>query len=139
LGTKKDEIETKFDQTIGTIQCFLHPTCKEIARGSLTAKDVWRPLKDQVEGQESCTKIYLLTLLYTTKLDEGFLDAKGYFKSLEAFWGRLNDVNLKFPKELVVFMTLMGLLPSFGTQRRIQDSRKDFFMKIIKKRPATRS
>jgi hypothetical protein len=41
LGTlivkEKDEIETKFDKTLGTIQCFVDRTCKEIARGSLTA------------------------------------------------------------------------------------------------------
>jgi len=73
LGTltlkENDEIETKFDKALGTIQCFLDATCKEIARGSLTAKDVWKTLKDQLEGQESYTKIYLLTLLYTTKLE----------------------------------------------------------------------
>jgi hypothetical protein len=44
LGTltfkEKDEIETKFDKALGTIQCFLDPTCKEISRGSITAKDV---------------------------------------------------------------------------------------------------
>jgi len=35
LGTltlkKKDEIETKFDKALGTIQCFLDPTCKKFA------------------------------------------------------------------------------------------------------------
>ena len=77
LGTltlkEKDEIETKFDKALGTIQCFLDPTCKEIARGRLTAKDVRKTLKDQLEGQEYYTNIYLLTLLYTTKLEEGYL------------------------------------------------------------------
>ena len=34
-----------------TLQCFLDPTCKEIARGSLTAKDVWKTLKDRLEGK----------------------------------------------------------------------------------------
>jgi len=34
---EKDEIESKFDKALGTIQCFLNPTCKEIARGALTA------------------------------------------------------------------------------------------------------
>jgi len=53
----KDEIETTFDKALRTIQCFLDPTCKEIDRGSLTAKDVWKTLKDQLEGQESYTKI----------------------------------------------------------------------------------
>jgi hypothetical protein len=56
---------------------FPRSTCKEIARGSLVAKGVWKTLKDQLEGQESYTKIYLLTLLYTTKLDEGSLDVDG--------------------------------------------------------------
>ena len=130
---ERDEIETKFDKALGTIQCFLDPTCKEIARGSLTAKDVWKTLKDQLEGQESYTKIYLLTLLYTTKLEEGSLDVDGYVKSMEAIWRRLNDVKLELPQELVVLMTLMGLPPSFGTQRRILESRKDLSMDIIKK------
>jgi len=48
LGTltlkEKDEIETKFDKALGTIQCFLDPTCKEITRGILTAKDVLKLL-----------------------------------------------------------------------------------------------
>ena len=30
---EKDEIETKFDKALGTIQCFLDPACKDIARG----------------------------------------------------------------------------------------------------------
>ena len=37
---EKHDIETKFDKALGTIQCFLDTTCKEIARGSLTAKDI---------------------------------------------------------------------------------------------------
>ena len=86
-----------------------------------------------VERQESCTKIYLLTLLYTTKLEEGSLDVDGYVKLMEAIWRRLNDVKLELPQELVVLMTLMGLPPSFGTQRRILESRKDLSMDIIKK------
>ena len=79
---ERDEIETKFDKALGTIQCILDPTCKEISREGLTAKDVWETLKFQLEGQESYTKIYLLTLLYTTKLEEGSLDVDGYVKSM---------------------------------------------------------
>jgi len=48
---ERDEIESKFDKALGTIQFFLDPTCKEIARGSLTAKDVWKTLKDQLKGK----------------------------------------------------------------------------------------
>jgi len=55
LGTltlnEKEEIQTKFDKELETIQCFLDPNCKEIARGSLTAKAVWKTLKDHLEGQ----------------------------------------------------------------------------------------
>ena len=44
LGTvtlkEKDEIESKFDKAL------VVPTCKEIARGRLAAKDVWKTLKD---------------------------------------------------------------------------------------------
>jgi hypothetical protein len=47
---EKNEIETKFDPALGTLQCFLGPTCKEIARGIHTAKDVWKTFKDQLEG-----------------------------------------------------------------------------------------
>jgi len=108
----------------------LHGDCK---------KNVWKTLKDQLKGQESYTKIYLLTLLYTTKLEEGSLDVDGYVKSMEAIWRRLNDVNLKLPEELVILMTFMGLPQSFETQRRILESQKDLCMEIINKRPATRS
>jgi len=52
---------------------------------------------------------------------------------MEAICRRLNDVNLELPEDLVVLMTLMGLPPSFGTQRRILESRKDLSMEIIKK------
>ena len=55
---EKDDIETEFDKELGMIQFFVDPTYKEIARGSLTAKDVWETLKFQLEGQESYTKIY---------------------------------------------------------------------------------
>ena len=84
LGTvtlkEKDEIESKFDKAL------VVPTCKEIARGSLTAKDVWNTLKDQLEGQESYTKIYSLTLLCTTKLEEGSLDVDGYVHAMKVIW-----------------------------------------------------
>jgi len=46
-------------------------------RRSLTAKDDWETLQNQLEGQKSYTKIYLLTLLYTCKLEEEFLDVDG--------------------------------------------------------------
>jgi hypothetical protein len=52
---------------------------------------------------------------------------------MEAIWRRLNDVKLELPQELVVLMTLMGLPPSFGTQRRILESRKDLSMDCFKK------
>ena len=92
-----------------------------------------RCLEDTQGWQESSTEIYLLTLFYTKKLEEGSLDVDGYVKSIDAIWKRLNDVNQELPEEPVVFMTLMGLPPSFGTQRRILESRKDLSMEIIKK------
>jgi len=52
---------------------------------------------------------------------------------MEAIWKRLNDVNLRLPEKIVVLTTPMGLPPSFGTQRRILESRKDLSMDIIKK------
>ena len=73
-----------------------------------------------MEGQESYNKIYLLTLLYTTKLEEGSLDVDGYVKSIEAMWRRLNDVKLELSEELVVLVTLI-------------ECRKDLSMDIIKK------
>ena len=57
-------------------------TCKQIARGTITAKDVSDTLKDELEGQESYTKIYLLTL-HNTKLGEGYIEVHGYVKSVE--------------------------------------------------------
>ena len=142
LGTltlkEKDEIENKLGKVLGTILFFLDPTCKEIARGSLTPKNIWKTLKNQLEGHESYTKIYLLILLYTTKLEEGSLDVNGYANSMKAIWRRLNYVNLKLPEEFVVLMTLMGLPPSFGTQKRILESRKDLSMEIIKTDPPVR-
>jgi hypothetical protein len=127
---EKDEIETKFDRALGTIQCLIDPTCKEIARGGLTARDVWKTLKDLLEGQESYTKICLLTLLSTTKLEEESLDVDGYVNSMKAISRRLNDVNLRLPEELVVLITLSGLSPSFGTQRRILESRKEEALRL---------
>jgi hypothetical protein len=125
-----------FMTTLGALalkENFLDPTCKEIARGSPTPKDVWETLKDQLKGQESYTKLYYLPLLYMTKLEEGFLDVDGYVKSMGAVSGELKDVNLKLSQELVVLMTLTGLPPSFGTQRRILESRKDFLLRLPRK------
>jgi hypothetical protein len=56
-----------------------------------------------------------------------------YVKSMESIWRRLNDVNLKLPEEFVVFMTLMSLSLSLGTQIRILESRKDISKEIMKK------
>jgi len=131
LGTlslkEKDEIETKCDKALGIIPCFLDQTCKEIARGSLTAKDVWRTLKGQFEGKEYYSKIYLLTLLYTTKLEEGSLDVDGshlektQWRESETSWGN------RLPH------STYGSLSIFRTQRRILESRKDLSMEIFKK------
>ena len=114
FGTHRRILECRKDLSV--------EICKKIARGSLTAKDVWKTLKDQLERQECYIKMYLLTLLYTTNLEEESLDVDGNVKSMEAIWRRLNDVNLKLPEELFVLMTLMGISPSFGTQRRILES-----------------
>ena len=112
LGTlslkEKDEIETKCDKALGIIPCFLDQTCKETAGG--------RPLKDQLQGQESDTKFYSLPLLYITKLEEGSFNVNGYVKSMEPIWKRFNDVNMNVPEELVILRTLVGLLSSFETQ-----------------------
>ena len=94
-------------------------------RSSLQGYRSRKTLEDQLEGQESFIKIYLLTLLYATKLEEGSLDVDGYVKSMEAIWRRLNDVNMKLPENLVVLMTPMGLRPSFGTQRIFLKSQKE--------------
>jgi len=48
---EKDEIETKFDKALGTILCFLDPTCKEIARSSLTAKKICRHSRISWKGK----------------------------------------------------------------------------------------
>jgi hypothetical protein len=61
---KKDEIETTFDKALGSIQCFLDPTCKEIAPGSLTAKDIWKTLKYQLEEQNLIPIFYTDTSLH---------------------------------------------------------------------------
>jgi len=77
-----------------TIQCFLDPAVKDIARGNLAAKSFWEKLTDQLQRQESYTKIYSLTLIYTTKLEEGSFDVDGYPKSIVDVWRRLKHVNL---------------------------------------------
>jgi hypothetical protein len=123
---EKDEIENKLGKVLGTILFFLDPTCKEIAGGSLTPKNIWKTLKNQLEGHESYTKIYLLILLYTTKLEEGSLDIDGYVKLMDAIWRRLNDVNLRIPEELVVLMTLRVLLHLSGLKEEFWNLKKAF-------------
>jgi hypothetical protein len=70
---KKDEVKNKFDKALGTIQCFLDPTCKSIAQGS-------------VESARILYQLYLLTILYNTKLKERYLDLDDYVKSIRAVW-----------------------------------------------------
>jgi hypothetical protein len=48
---EKDDVDTKFEKALGTIQCFLDSTCNDIARGRFTAKDVSITLKDHLEGK----------------------------------------------------------------------------------------
>jgi len=110
---KKDEVKNKFDKALGTIQCFLDPTCKSIAQGS-------------VESARILYQLYLLTILYNTKLKERYLDLDDYVKSIRAVWRWLKDV-------LLSSWLFMGLTPSFGTQRRILNSRKHLCMEILKK------
>jgi len=130
LGTftvkEREEIETKFDKAFGSIQCFLDSTCKQISRGSFTDHDLWETFKDQLEEQESDTKVSLLTLLYNFKLEEGSIDVDGYVKSIEAVWRRLKDVNLKFPEKLVVFKTFIGLPSSLAPKEEIWSLKKIF-------------
>jgi hypothetical protein len=119
LGTfflkEKDEIETK------------------ISRGSLPDKDVWETLKNQLQGQESYTEIHLMTFLYATKLKEDSLDVNCHVKSIQAVCRRFNDVDLKLPEKLVVFISLVSPLLFFGTQRRILESRKEFPWRLSRK------
>ena len=83
LGTltlkEKYEIETKFDKALGTIQCFLNPTCKVCSKQPYCKKCL-EDTQGSVGRKESYNKIYLLTLLYITKLEEGSLDVDGYIK-----------------------------------------------------------
>jgi len=52
---------------------------------------------------------------------ERSIDVNGYFKSMEAVWRRLKDVNLK----------LVGLHQYCGMKRRILEARLDISMDII--------
>jgi len=61
-----------------------------------------------------------LTLLYSSYLEEGALEVDRYVKSMEAVWRRLQGVDLKLAKELVVFMTLVCLAPPFGVGGKTQ-------------------
>ena len=96
-------------------------------------------LKDHFEGQDSHPKMYLLILLYTTKLKEGSLDVDDYFKSMLAIWRRFKDINLKLHKEFVVLMILTGGSPPFGTQKRILEARKDLSMEMQQRSFETQS
>jgi len=88
-----------------------------------------------LEGQESYTKIYLLTLLYKTKLEERSLDFDGYVKSTEAILirKRLNDVNLELLEKFVVLMTLLGIPLSFQTQRKFWNLERTFPWRLSEK------
>jgi len=137
LGTlvlkKKDEIETKFDKALGTIQCFLDPS----EQGNCSRKHHCQRCLEDTQGWVGRSRIlyqdFLLTLLYITKLEEGSFDVDGCVKSMEAIWRRLNEVNLKLPEELMVLMTLTGLSPSFGTQRRIVECQRTFPWRFSRK------
>ena len=121
----------KIDKALGTIQCFLDSTCKDIARESLTAKDVWKTLKDQLEGQESYNKIYLLTLLYTTKLKEGPLEVDNYTSQ----WKPSGET----------FSGARGPHDTYGSSSFFRDPKKTSgiskgpFHEYYQERPATRS
>ena len=51
-------METQLEQTLRSIQCFLDPNYREIARDSAIAKDVLKILRDQLKGGKCYTKIY---------------------------------------------------------------------------------
>jgi hypothetical protein len=68
------------------------------------------PLKPQLEGHESFTKIYLL---YTARLEEGSLEIEDYVRSMEGI-----------PRRLIVLMTLMRFSSALDTQQWIWESSK---------------
>jgi len=121
----KDEIETKFD--------------KRLCSRKLTTKDVWKKLKGHLEGHESYTNIFFLTLVYTTKLEDGTRDVDGCVKLVKTMWRRLSDVNLKLPEELVVLMTLMGFRPSFGPKEEFCKLEETFSSRLSRKTVEDRS
>jgi len=56
---EKDEIETKFDKALVSIECFLNSTSKMTAKAIVSDKKVSKTIKDQLKVQESYTKMYL--------------------------------------------------------------------------------
>jgi len=53
-------------------------TCKEMIRDCTSAQETWDYLKEQLEGKERYTKIYLLQVLYNTRLYEKSLETDAY-------------------------------------------------------------
>jgi hypothetical protein len=92
-----------------------------------------------LEGQESYTKIYLLTLLYTNKLQEGSLDVDGYVKSMGAIWRKLNEVNEKLPEEPRRPHDSYGSCPIFRAPKQISEMSKGPLLGDHQERPVIRS
>jgi hypothetical protein len=81
------EIETfvlniELNQALGTILYNVDHHCRGMIRDCTSAKKAWDSLKEELEGKEIYTKIYLLQLLYNTCVDEESLERDAYLKHL---------------------------------------------------------
>ena len=104
-------------------------------------KFVWRRLKDfNLKLPEELIVLMTLTglppsfgtILYTSNLEQGSLDADVYVKSMEPIWRRLNEFRLKLPQNSPSSRPLW-VFSIFRDPKKNSGVSKNPSMEIIKK------
>jgi hypothetical protein len=109
------------EQAMGIISLLLHSTLQGMIKGCATPQDAYTLLETHYDLSKTAVCNHLYTKLFTLKL-EPTMELAMHFSCIDNLVGQLQSDTLKFPEDLINWVTLASLPQHFSIIKTILNS-----------------